>query len=359
MKQHASILILPLALLSLLLGIIAGWQRINWDIPLVNLAGNHGALMTGGFVGTLICLERSILHPNKWWRLLPFVNGISIFLFLLHAPQAGYLLLIAGSAGLIVLMVFYIQNHPQISQALLIMGAFAWLTGNLVLLIHHTYPLAVKWWMLFLLWTIFGERLELSRMLPMTRTKKVSLYLIIAINIFGSVLPFHWYGNEITAISFILLSVWLFAYDMSRYAVKLRGQHRYSALLLMAGYAWLLVAASWMLFWPDEAYAYDASLHSFFLGFVFSMIFAHAPIIFPGIFKINISLYHPVLFVVVILFQASLAMRITGDAFSATSLRKWGAVINGVVIILFFVSIATIVISRLLQKRKLYVSPGR
>jgi hypothetical protein len=359
MKNNAAIFILPFALLSLLLGIVAGWQRINWDIPVTNLAGNHGALMSGSFLGTLICLERSIIQSNKWWRLLPFINGLSILLFLFDQPQPAYAFLIVGSAGLVVLMGIFLKSSPNLSHAILLMGAFAWFTGNLILFNQHAYPAAVKWWMLFLLWTIFGERLELSSMLPISLFKKGTLYAIIAINVTGALLPFHWHGNEVSSISFILISIWLYAFDMSRYSVKLKGQHRYSAILLMTGYAWLLTAGMWMLFWPNGVYAYDAALHSFFLGFVFSMIFAHVPIIFPGIFKINISLYHPILFMVFILFQTSLITRIAGDALLNNDLRKWGAMINGISILLFFASTAMIVISRLQQKEKKHVTTGR
>jgi hypothetical protein len=359
MKKSAAVFIFPFALISLLLGIIAGWQRINWDIPVANLAGDHGALMTGSFVGTLICLERSIIHPDKWWRLLPFINGLSGILFLFHQPQIAYVFLISGSAGLLMLMLLYFKTVPDLSHAILFMGAFAWLTGNLVLFNQHSYPAAVKWWMLFLLWTIFAERLELSRMLPVSAFKRITLYIIVAISIAGALLPFHWYGNEIFAVSLIALAAWLFAFDMSRYAVKLKGQHRYSALLLMAGYVWLIVTALWLLCWPDAPYAYDAALHGFFLGFVFSMVFAHMPIIFPGVFKINISLYHPGLFAVFAIFQSTLALRIAGDALLHNGLRKWGAMFNGISILLFFAITAIIVISRLKLKEKRYAGIGR
>lgn len=358
-KKNAAIFILPFALLSLLLGIVAGWQRISWGFGVTNLAGDHGALMTGSFIGTLICLERSITHTNKWWRFLPFINGLSIILFLMHEPQAAYVLLIAGSLGLLVLMFTYFKSSTTLSQAIMLAGAFAWLKGNLVLFNQYSYPVAVKWWMLFLLCTIFGERLELSRMLPMSLLKKVTLYIILSINMAGVLLPFHWYGNEIFAIGLLCMSAWLFVFDMSRFAIKLPGQHRYIAIWLVMGYVWMMVTAAWLLFWPDAPYAYDAALHSFFLGFVFSMIFGHVPIIFPGIFKINISLYHPVLCIVLTVFQLSLVFRIIGDALLHSELRKWGALINGISIVFFFGMTATIVITRLNKKEKRYVSIGR
>ena len=355
MKKSPAVFIFPLALMSLLLGIVAGWQRVSWDIPMINLAGDHGALMTGSFMGTLICLERSINHPRKWWRILPFINGLSFILFLVHQPQLAFLLLIAGSVGLLLLLGLDFRTSPNLSHPILIMGAFAWLTGNLVLFNQHAYPSAVKWWMLFLLWTIFGERLKSSMMLPGSRIKKFTLYFIIAINFIGAIAPFHWYGNEIQAVSLILISVWFYTFDRSRFTLRLSRQYRYNAILIMTGYAWLIVAACWMLFWPDGVYAYDATLHSFFLGFVFSMVFAHIPIMFPAIFKINISLYHPSLFLVYAIFQASLIVRIAGDALLQTGMRKWGAIINGVSVLLFFAAIVTILVSRIIQKKRMSV----
>jgi hypothetical protein len=58
------------------------------------------------------------------------------------------------------------------------------------------------------------------------------------------------------------------------------------AVCLIAGYVWLAVGGIlWLLFAQlfGAGPRYDAMLHSIFLGFVFSMIFAHAPIILPTI----------------------------------------------------------------------------
>ncbi len=350
-RKNPAIFIFAVAILSLLLGITAGWQRIGWDIPVSNLAGDHGALMTGSFIGTLICLERSAACSNKWWKLLPVINGLSIVLFLLHLPQLAYIFLIAGSMGLLILMFSYYKSSSSFSYRIMLLGAFAWLTGNLVLFNQYSYPSAVKWWMLFLLWTILGERLELSRLLAAPNFKKRILYLIVFINITGVLLPFHLYGNELFAISLAGLSAWLLVFDAGCHAVRKPGQQGYISLWLIIGYIWLMITAAWLLFWPDAPYAYDGALHSFFAGFVLSMVFGHIPVIFPGIFRTNISLYHPVLSIAMILFQLSLALRITGDAVLHNEFRKWGAMINGISIILLFAVTAIIVVARLKRKK--------
>src|SRR5690349_5130568 len=110
MRINYAIFIIPFALLSLFIGVTAGLIRLDWDIPVKNLAGDHGALMTGSVVGTLICLERSSIHPCKWWRLLPLLNVASIFFFLIDQPRVAYIFLIVGSFGLLGLMMSYFEH---------------------------------------------------------------------------------------------------------------------------------------------------------------------------------------------------------------------------------------------------------
>ena len=75
--------------------------------------------------------------------------------------------------------------------------------------------------------------------------------------------------------------------------VRGTGITRYMAVALLTGYAWLAVAG---VLWLDigqmsftdlgraaHGTAYDAMLHAVFLGFVISMIFAHAPVIVPAV----------------------------------------------------------------------------
>jgi metal-sulfur cluster biosynthetic enzyme len=51
---------------------------------------------------------------------------------------------------------------------------------------------------------------------------------------------------------------------------------------------------------------YDATLHAFFLGFVFAMIFAHAPIIFPAVLGARMA-YRPLFYAHVVLLQLTLS----------------------------------------------------
>jgi len=85
-----------------------------------------------------------------------------------------------------------------------------------------------------------------------------------------------------------------------------------------------------------NAFYYDATLHSFFIGFVISMIFSHAPIILPAVLKLPVKFYRPVLYAWFWLMQLSLLTRIIADVAIMPTVRKWSGMVNGLTILLFF-----------------------
>jgi hypothetical protein len=82
---------------------------------------------------------------------------------------------------------------------------------------------------------------------------------------------------------------------------------------------------------------YDATLHAFFLGFVFAMIFAHAPIIFPAVLGARMA-YRPLFYAHVVLLQVTLAVRLIGDAAGWSAGRQVGGLLNAVTLLLFLVN---------------------
>jgi hypothetical protein len=75
-------------------------------------------------------------------------------------------------------------------------------------------------------------------------------------------------------------------------------------------------------------------LHAVFVGFVISMIFGHAPIIFPAILGVPIN-FQPAFYVHLVLLHVSLALRVFADYANLHSLRMWGGLLNEVAILLF------------------------
>jgi hypothetical protein len=143
----------------------------------------------------------------------------------------------------------------------------------------------------------------------------------------------------------IAMTVWLWRFDIARHTVRQAGLPRFVAICLLAGFTWLGVAGLIGLaqgFIAGGA-MYDAFLHAIFLGFVFSMIFGHAPIIFPAILGRNVT-FHPFFYLPLALLHISLVMRVIGDLLSFRPARLWGGLINGIAILIFLATIAWSVI---------------
>lgn len=347
--MNKALLLLPLILLSLLTGIWAGWLRLGWSLPATAAAAQHGALMVGSFLASLIFLERAVTFKSRWVLLLPAVNAASLLFFWFRAPVFGQWCLVVGSLGFVVMCSYFVYRYRELYYYVFLGGALALFTGNALLLQTFSYPHAVSWWMVFLLFTIVAERLELSRFLALTPAKRIWLIGALALMPVSLFIPRQWQGESLFSVALILTALWLLKYDMARRSVRLAGQHRYSALLLLTGYAWLLITAVLFVLKPYFIFYYDAVLHSFFIGFVFSMIFSHAPIILPAVLRWPIKIYRPVLYGWFGALQASLLLRIAGDVLEMQALRQWGGLLNGFAILLFF---ATILFTVQQQRRK-------
>ncbi len=157
-------------------------------------------------------------------------------------------------------------------------------------------------------------------------------------------------------VGLILTGLWLLRYDMATKSVKKTGQHKFSALLLLTGYAWLLVSGVLILLGDLYGFIYDAVLHTFFVGFVFSMIFAHGPMILPGVLGWPIKPFHKVLYLPAIILEGSLILRVVADIMTWEAWRKWSGMWNGVAILLYFVLMVVLIVRErkdsLTQKRE-------
>lgn len=337
---------LPFVLVSLVIGVLAGLFRMGWSIPMGEVAGEHGALMTGSFLGTLICLERIVALKKKWMYIIPVISGMSLVFFLLGEQRIAMSLLAVGSLGLVYIYIDLINRFKEYYFYVMMIGAIGWAVGNIIMIINPFYPQAAPWWIVFILLTVFGERLELSKFLPQSKLKRVTMIISISVFMLGIILPYHTIGKFISGAGMLLIAFWLLKYDIARKSVKAKGMHRFTGSLLLAGYFWLLVCGLLMIYDFNSLYNYDAMLHAFFLGFTFSMIFAHAPIIFPGVAGLIIRPFHDSLFIWAILLQISLAMRIVSGLLMESHYRTLSGMFNAVIIILFFINLVIVIISK-------------
>ena len=136
-------------------------------------------------------------------------------------------------------------------------------------------------------------------------------------------------------------ALWLIRYDIARAGIRQSGLARFIAASLLSGYAWLALAGAAGMrfgFSPAGDY-YDLFLHSIFVGFVFSMIFGHAPVIL-GAVTGRTPKYSPWFYSHLALLHASLAVRAAGDFAFDPAWRSWGGLLNAAAIVLFFLNTA-------------------
>lgn len=351
MFKKPIIFVMPLVLISMVIGIVTGWVRIGWQIPVPGIA-EHGAMMVGSFLGTVICVERVVTFKNKLYLIIPFLNGLSLVFLLRGETYIAYSLLVVGSLGLCLLYTQIIKKSPEIYQYVMLAGAVCWLVGNLFLVNKALYPFAVPWWIAFLLLTICGERLELSKFLPVPNHQKYLFLGFLGLFILGCVLPWHGAGRYLGGISLGLAALWLLQYDMAMKAVKKPGLHRYSGALLISGYFWLLISGVFLCSVSlTNPFLYDAFLHAFFLGFVISMVFAHGPIILPGVLGFPFKPFHNILVVYGVVLQLSIITRVLADFMGSPVLRQWSGIVNGIVILTFFITMP-VLMKREIGKQK-------
>ena len=343
--------LLVLGFVSLGFGILAGLVRLGWNAPLPSssLLLLHGPLMVSGFFGTVISLERAVAIGRRWAYSGPLCSGLGALALIAGAPTtAAATLLLAASVILLLASIVAYRTQPAFHSLILLLGATSWGVGNLVWGIGGTPLEAVIWWMGFLVLTIAGERLELSRFLAPSPTAQRLFAAITLLFLAGTaVSSFERYaGWFMVGISLIAYVLWLLRQDVARRTVKQSGLTRFIALCLLSGYGWLAVAGL-LLLSPQAALGagliYDAALHAVFVGFVFSMVFGHAPIIFPAVTRLRVP-YHPWFYLPLVALHLSLTLRIGGDLFAVAEWREWGGLANGIAVALFVLSTVSAIV---------------
>jgi hypothetical protein len=300
--------------------------------------------MVVGALGTLIGLERAVALRQRWCMAAPLLLGSGGLVLLDGFVTSGALLMTLGAIGLVAVSAEIVRQHSALHTWTMAAGAVALLVGNLLWLFGRPLHSAGYWWAGFFVLVITGERLELSRVLRLSAAAQ-HLFLL-TIGLFGSGLVVSRFdyasGMRIASLGAIAVALWLLRYDLARRNLRRSGLTRYIAANLVIGYVWLAVSGVLGVAYSPLVAGplYDAWLHALFLGFVFGMIFAHAPIILPALLGVTVA-FRPILYLAPLLLHLSLLLRIAADLTFTQSLRQWGGLLNASAILLYFALIAT------------------
>lgn len=340
--------LLLLGFMALFVGVGAGLARLGWSMPDIaaSSAASHGPLMVCGFFGVVITLERAVAMARLWAYLGPLLAGLGTASALVGRADLAIALYLAASLVLLLASLDIVRRQQALFTVTIALGAACWSVGNLLALYGQGAPVVVPWWLAFLILTIAGERLELSRFLQPSAGAQQQFAIVLAMTfagLAGIALP---WGPTILAIGLLALAAWLLRNDIARRTVRQRGLTRYIAVCLLSGYAWLVVAGLVLLATGELApgsRAYDAIVHALGMGFVFSMVFGHAPIIFPAVLRVSVP-YHRYFYIALAVLHLSLLLRLAGDASGAFTLVRAGGMVGAIALAGFIVGTAAAVI---------------
>lgn len=340
-------LLAPCVASSLLAGILGGLLRVGVAVPLAWSGGwvdrgalAHAALMMCGFLGTVICVERAVAAKRRLAWLPPLASAAAAAALLFGLDGLARAMLPLAAASFVAVNVLLWTRQPAGHTGVLVASAAAWLVGNSLYAFGATSGAVLPWWFGFLVLTIAAERLEMTRLMRRRPGAVASLFGVLLVLAVGAALsgvapgP----GGALYGAALMALAGWLLAFDIARRTIRADGLSRYMAVCLLTGYAWLAVGG---LAWAATALGFpgrDAALHALGLGFIFSMIMGHAPVILPAIVRVKI-LFGPWFYLPLALLHGSLLWRLA-PGLADVPARAQGATFNAITVALFAATVA-------------------
>ena len=318
------------------LGVLVGWgPRYLVD---------HGPLLVFGAFGTVIALERAVALGRGWGLVAPALGAAGAVAMLVGFAD-GRWLTVAALVVLVALNAAIVRRQPAtftwlmlLGTAVLAYGAVRWARGA------PPFQIVATWIAYFVL-TIVAERLELSRLAPTPRwAARALVVLAAALAVLAIAACDHPTLSRALGPVLALTAVWQLRFDLARRLVRRAGLPAFAATGVLAGAAWLLATGVFLaaVELPPVGPTYDAALHGVFIGYVLSMVFAHAPIILPAVARLEVR-FTRALYAPLALLHLGLIARIAGDLGASSGLRRSGAIASALALVLFAV---TAVVSR-------------
>jgi hypothetical protein len=334
-----------LAVGTLVAGVSGGLLRLGLQPlgagPFIGqAAASHGALLISGFFGLVIGIERAVALRHAWTFAVPVLSAAAGLAWLSGEPARAAWLAVAASAMFVLVNARVLLLQPAAHTGLLLAAAVAWLAGSLGHAMGAPPAAVLSLWFFFLIVTIAAERLEMTRMMRRRPGAQAALLGILAALAGASAWAFQspGAGGVAYGVALVLLAVWLACFDIARRTVKADGLTRYMAVCLLAGYAWLGAGG---VAWAAMALGHparDLALHAIGLGFVFSMVMGHAPVILPAVARVKLA-FGAWFYVPLLLLHGSLLWRVAAG-WADLPARVAGAGLNATALALFALSMA-------------------
>ncbi|HRW17449.1 MAG TPA: hypothetical protein P5181_01245 [Dermatophilaceae bacterium] len=355
-------LLLP-AGLCLLVGLDAALLLAELPAPVRSprLPEVHGMVMVGGFLGSLIALERAVALRRSWAYAAPALLAVGGLLLAAPVPPLlGQLALILGGSAFTLGYAALWRRQRDVPTACLLLAAALLGSATLVWLRVDVERL-VPWLLTFLVLTIAAERVDLARISLPRSAEAVLMALSLAISAAATAaVLWPMVGGRLLGALLVVLVGWLVRHDVARRTIRRPGLPRFAATAMLAGYAWLAVAGLVLLVVGDPTgaghdvgaaggaagagghaagghaagghAAYDVVVHAVTLGFAMSMVLAHAPVILPAVLRRPLP-YRPILWLPLLVLHAGLAIRVAGSLAPLESAWQTGALVTVVAVL--------------------------
>jgi hypothetical protein len=321
-----------LAAASLVSGAGGGLARLGAGGFGAAALAHHGALMVCGFFGTLIALERAA--ALRVGHVVPVLAGGGAVLLMVAGVDLAALAWFGAGIGLVALYAYAGRRRAwSLHLGVEMAGAACWPLGTLAWW-RGDVGAATLAWMAFLLLTIAGERRELAQFVRLSRVARAgfvgAVAFVIAATLWRLADPAHdaasravWWAGAAA------LGVWLLRVDIAPRHWNAPGWRGHTARCLSLGYAWLLVACA-----LQFTGAAVAATHALLLGFVFSMVFGHAPIMLPALAHLQPAFTRWAQLPLVLM-GASVALRIAGQGAGQAGWLRAAGIGHAAAIVLF------------------------
>lgn len=328
---------------SAIVAVLAGLTRLGWSVPFASArATEHGSLLVLGVFGTLIALERAVALGAPWAYGAPVAGALGAASGLAGLPAVASLfalveaaLLFAANAAIVRRQSAPFTRIMLLGSLVLVAGTAAWASGQPIFAVAPT-------WLAFFALTIVAERIEMSRLVPTPRwASSLIVAACVALAAFATAsLVWRDVGVRLLGASFVLVAAWELRFDLARRTARKRGLPRFAALGVLVGAVWLGASGIGLVAFglPPAGPIYDALLHTVLVGFVLSMVFAHAPIILPAVARVRV-VFTPAFYAPLVLLHAALLARVAGDVLGMAQLRRAGGLGNAVAIALFVATV--------------------
>ena len=341
----------------LVAGVLTGLFRAGGYVPfhVPENIGSHSIFLISGFFGTVIGLERAVASRRYWSFFAPALSGAAgLTLLSGYSEMAAAWIFCLAALCFVATSALVFSRQPAAHGATLLVAALLWLSGNLLWLINGELWASIPFGLSFLVLTIAGERLELTRFLPPRKWARALFFSIATILIIGTASSglSGFSENTWLGLAYAALALWLIAYDIATKTISQRGITRFVAVCLLTGYGWLLCGGLFLSGLFDlGVFQRDAGIHAVALGFIFAMVIGHAPIIFPAVFRTPIP-YSPIFYLPLALLELGVGLRFVAALLSDQELRAYGADINALAIFVFILTLLTQSLRGSLSHRK-------